>query len=174
MKGYLAILATVFACVWQVTVAPLFPVGGLTFDFVLLMLVVIAAFGTPRRAMVCVPVAALAYGFLADRAPGLVLLAYLPMLPLGVYLEQSGVPLNHFAQTALAMVATGAWVRLLLVLGAVLGGADGSAGVVLLDFILPGIFLDFALLCVVYVPLRLLGWSVQGMSLQRGGYYSSL
>ena len=43
MKGFLAILATVFACVWQVTVAPLFPVGGLTFDFVLLMLVVIAA-----------------------------------------------------------------------------------------------------------------------------------
>ena len=174
MKGVLAVVATVVAAVWQVTVAPLFPVGGVTFDFLLLSLVVVAAFGAPRRALVCVPVAALAYGFLADRAPGLVLLAYLPMLPLGVYLEQSGVPLNHFAQTAVAMVATGAWVRLLLVLSAVLGGADGSAGVIFGDFILPGMFLDFALLSVVYVPLRLLGWSGQGMSLKRGSYYSSL
>jgi hypothetical protein len=40
--------------------------------------------------------------------------------------------------------------------------------------LIPGLFLDFALLSVVYVPLRLIGWSGQGMSLQRGSYYSSL
>ena len=174
MKGFLSVIAVLLACISQVTVAPLFPIGVVTFDFVLLTLVVVAAFGTPRRAMVCVPVAALAYGFLSDRAPGLLVLAFLPMLPLGVYLEQSGVPLNHFARSAVAMVLTGAWARLLLALGAVLGGADASVSAVLTSFVIPGLFLDFALLCVVYVPLRLLGWSGQGMSLQRGSYYSSL
>jgi hypothetical protein len=124
--------------------------------------------------MVCVPVAALAYGFLSGREPGLLILCYLPLLPIGLYLEEARVPLNHYARTLGALVATGMWVRALLVLGAVVGGADASAGVVLRDVILPGMFLDFALLSVVYVPLRLLGWSGQGMSLQRGGYYSSL
>jgi len=40
--------------------------------------------------------------------------------------------------------------------------------------VLPGLFLDLALLSMVYLPLRLLGWSGQSMSLSRGGYYSSL
>jgi len=174
MKGVAAVFGTVFAAICQVTVAPLFPVANLTFDFVLLALILIAAFGTPQRAMLCVPVAALAYGFLSSREPGLLILCYLPLLPLGLYLEEARVPLNHYARTLGAFVLTGAWVRLLLVLGAVVGGADGSARAVLFDVILPGVFLDFALLSVVYVPLRLLGWSGQGMSLSRGSYYSSL
>lgn len=174
MKGFFALMATVFAALWQVTVAPLFPVSNVTFDFVLVTLVAVAAFGSPRRAMVCVPVAALAYGFLSDRSPALLLLAYLPLLPLGVYLEEARVPLNHFARTALATLATGAWARLLLATGAILGGAEAGPGDVFLGVILKGLFLDFALLSVVYVPLRLLGWSGQGMSLQRGTYYSSL
>lgn len=174
MKAFLSVVGVVFAAMWQVTVAPLFPVSNVTFDFVLVALVVVAAFGSPRRAMVCVPVAALAYGFLSDRSPALLLLAYLPLLPLGLYLEEARVPLNHYARTLLATVATGAWVRLLLVLGAVLGGAEATLGDVVFGVIVKGLFLDFALLSVVYVPLRLLGWSGQGMSLQRGTYYSSL
>ncbi len=174
MKLFLAVLATLFAAVWQVTVAPLFPVWGVTFDFVLLTLVLIAAFGSPQRGMLCVPVAALAYGFLSGREPGLLVLCYLPLLPLGLYLEEARIPLNHYARTTIALVATGVWVRLLLVLGAVVGGADATPGLVIADVLLPGAILDFALLGIVYVPLRLLGWSGQGMSLSRGGYYSSL
>jgi hypothetical protein len=174
VKAIIAVAGTVFAAVWQVTVAPLFPVWNITFDFVLLVLVLVAAFGTPRRAMVCIPVAALAYGFLANREPGLLVLAYLPLLPLGLYLEETRVPLNHFGRTALALVATGAWARLLLVLGAVVGGASANVGFVLFGVVLPGLFLDLALLSLVYLPLRLLGWSGQSMSLSRGGYYSSL
>ena len=174
MKAFAAVLGTLFACIWQVTGAPLFPVAGVTFDFVLLALVVIAAFGSPQRAMLCVPVAALAYGFLSGREPGLLVLCYLPLLPLGFYLEEARVPLNHYARTLGAFMATGVWVRLLLVLGAVVGGADAGPGQVVADVLLPGLFVDFALLSVVYVPLRLLGWSGQGMSLSRGGYYSSL
>lgn len=174
MKPFLSMLAVVFAAIWQVTVAPLFPVANVTFDFVLVTLVVVTAFGSPRRGMVAVPLAALAYGFLSGRAPALLLLAYLPLLPLGSYLEGVSVPLNHYARTALAMVATGGWARMLMVLGAVLGGADATAGDVVFGVLLKGVFLDFALLSVVYVPLRLLGWTGQGMSLQRGTYYSSL
>ncbi|MGE0598996.1 MAG: hypothetical protein AB7J35_08890 [Dehalococcoidia bacterium] len=174
MKGFLTVIGTIFAAIMQVTVAPLFPVSGVVFDFVLLTLVLTVAFGSPKRAMVCVPVAALAYGFLSDREPGLLVLAYMPLLPLGLYLEEVNVPLNHYARTALAMGLTGAWARSLLVLGTVVGGAHEPISVILADVIVPGILLDLSLLTVVYVPLRLLGWSGQGMSLSRGGYYSSL
>ena len=174
MKMFAAVLLTVFAAICQVTVAPLFPVGAVVFDFVLLTLILIAAFGSPQRAMLCVPVAALAYGFLSNREPGLLVLAYLPLLPLGLYLEEVPIPLNHYLRTAGALVLTGAWARTLLVLGAVVGGADASPGLVIREILLPGMFVDFALLSVAYAPLRLLGWSGQGMALSRGGYYSGL
>lgn len=174
MKVFAAILAVVFAAMWQVTVAPLFPISAAVPDFVLLTLVLVTAFGTPRRGMVCVPVAALAYGFLSDRAPGLLVLAYLPLLPLGLYLEEARIPLNHFARTLAALLLTGIWARSLLVLGAVVGGADASAGPVLGQILIPGAFLDLALLTLVYVPLRLVGWSGEGMSLHRTSRYSSL
>ncbi len=174
MRGLLAVLGTLFAAMWQVTVAPLFPVSAAVPEFVLLTLVIVTAFGNPRRAMVCVPVAALAYGFLSDRSPALLLLGYLPLLPLGLYLEEARIPLNHYARTLLATLATGAWLRMLLILGTVVGGADATAGAIMGQVLIPGLFLDFALLSLVYVPLRLIGWSGQGMSLQRGSYYSSL
>jgi cell shape-determining protein MreD len=174
MKGTAAVLGTVLAAIAQVTVAPLFPVSAAVPEFVLLALVIVAAFGNPRRAMVCVPVAAIAYGFLSDRSPALLLLAYLPLLPLGLYLEEARVPLNHYARTLVAALATGLWIRALLMLGTVVGGADATLGAAVGQVLVPGLFLDFALLSVVYVPLRLIGWSGQGMSLQRGSYYSSL
>lgn len=174
MKAFAAVIAVVFASIWQVTVAPLFPVSAAVPDFVLLTLVLVTAFGTPRRGMLCVPIAALAYGFLSDRAPGLLVLAYLPLLPLGLYLEEARIPLNHYARTTLALVLTGGWARALMVLGALVGGADGTLGAVLGQILIPGAFLDLALLTLVYVPLRLVGWSGEGMSLQRTSRYSSL
>lgn len=174
MRGAVAFVGSLMAAVFQVTVAPLFPVSAAGPDFVLITLVVIAAFGNPRRAMVCVPVAAIAYGFLSDRSPALLLLAYLPLLPVGLYLEEARVPLNHYARTLLATVATGFWMRTLLMLGPVLAGANAGVWNATAQVLIPGLFLDFALLTVVYVPLRLIGWSGEGMSLHRGTYYSSL
>lgn len=174
MKGFWAAMATVLATTAQVTVAPLFPVAGTTPDFVLLTLILLTYFGSPRWAMACVPAAALGLGFLADRSPGLLILAYMPLLPLAYYVEDARVPMNHFARTLIVMLATGGWVRLLFVIAAVVGGADASAGVFAGKVLLPGLFVDFALLSVVYVPFRLIGWSGQGMSLSRGTYYSSL
>lgn len=174
MKGVAAVAAVLLAAIWQVTVAPLFPLSTAVPDLVLLTLVLVTAFGTPRRGMVCVPVAALAYGFLSDRAPGLMVLAYLPLLPLGMYLEEAKLPLNHYARTLFALVATGAWARLLMILGTLVGGADASIGPVIGQVLVPGAFLDLALLTLVYLPLRLVGWSGEGMSLRRTTRYSSL
>ena len=56
MRGAASVLAAIFAAMAQVTVAPLFPISAAVPDFVLLVLVVVAAFGSPRRAMVCVQI----------------------------------------------------------------------------------------------------------------------
>jgi len=174
MKGLIAILLVMFAAVAQVNVSSLFPVSGAVGDLVLVTLALLAVFGSPRLAMVCIPIAALSLGFISDRAPGLLLLGYLPLLPVAFYIEEARLPLNHYARTLVAVLATGLWLRLLLVLGAIASGADAGLGAAVTMVLIPGLFLDFALLSVVYIPLRLVGWNGQGMSLQRGGYYSSL
>jgi len=69
------------------------------------------------------------------------------------------------------MLATGAWLRAVLALGAVAGGAEPALGPMLTDVILPGMFLDLVLLTVVYIPLRLAGIPGRGMTLQRSRYY---
>ena len=174
MKGFWSVMATVFAAICQVTVAPLFAVCGTAPDLVLLTLVLVTVFGSPRRTMVCIPVAALSFGFLADRAPALLILGYLPLLPLAYYLEDARVPLNHYARALVVMLVTGGVVRSLFVTSAVVGGAEAPLGAVLGQVLIPGLLVDFALLSAVYIPLRLIGWSGQGMSLSRGTYYSSL
>jgi hypothetical protein len=71
-------------------------------------------------------------------------------------------------------VVTAGWTRLLMVVAAIAGGADAPMMLVVTDILLPGLLIDFALLAVVYAPLRLLGLSGQGMALSRGGYYTGL
>ena len=151
----------------QVTVAPLFPVSAAVPDYALVMLVILTVFAGPTTVMVALPLTALLLGFASDRSPGLLVMAYLPLLPLALYVEDSRMPLNRYAQMAVAGVATGAWARLLLAFGAIAGGADPSFGAIVGQLVIPGLFLDFALLTLVYAPFRLLGWSGRGMSLQR-------
>ena len=174
MKGFLIGVAILLAAMAQVTVAPLFPVAGAVPEFVLLTLALLVAFNSPRPVMIGTPIAALAYGFLSDRAPALLLLGYLPLLPLGYLLEESRVPVNHYLRTVAMMVITGLWLRTLLALGAMTAGADAAFGILIADVLVPGIFLDLALLTVVYIPLRLIGWTGQGMTLERTGYYARL
>lgn len=174
MKGALIGGAIVLSAMVQVTVAPLFPIAGAVPEFVVLTLTLLVAFSSPRPVMIGTPIAALAYGFLSDRAPALLLLGYLPLLPLGYFLEESRVPVNHYLRTVAMMTITGLWLRTLLALGAMSGGADAAFGVLISDVLIPGLFLDFALLSVVYIPLRLIGWTGQGMTLERTGYYARL
>lgn len=171
MRAVVLGAGVLLASIAQVTVAPLFPVSGATPEFVLLLLVLVAAFSSPSPVMVLTPIAAIAVGFLSDRAPGLMLLAYLPLLPLGLAIEESAVPVNHYLRTFAMMVMTGAWVRVLLALGAMAGGAEGAFGVLVRDVLVPGFVLDAVLLTVVYIPMRVAGWSGRGLTLQRSRYY---
>jgi hypothetical protein len=81
------------------------------------------------------------------------------------------VPVNHYLRTLAMMVVTGVWARALLAVGAIAGGADGAFGMLVTDVVLPGMFLDAALLSVVYIPLRVAGWTGQGLTLQRSRYF---
>lgn len=160
-------LLVVLTALAQVSVAPLFPISAASPDYALVALVILTVFAGPTTVMVALPLMALFLGFASDRSPGLLLMAYLPLLPLALYLEDSRVPLNRYAEMAVAGMATGAWARLVLAFGAIAGGADPSFGAIVGQLVIPGLILDFALLTLVYAPFRLLGWTGRGMSLQR-------
>ena len=70
----------------------------------------------------------------------------------------------------LPAMVTGVFSRVLLALGAVSGGAGPAMGTLLLGVVLPGLFLDLALLSLAYFPARLLGLEADEMTLQPGRY----
>ena len=170
MKAILVFLLIIVTAMAQVTVAPLFPVSGAVPDLALVLLVTLAVFSGPTTAMVAIPLTAIFVGFATDRAPGLLIIAYLPLLPLGLLLQESHIPLNQYLRVVTSGGATGVWIRLVLALAAVLQGASIAIGPLIFQVLLPGLFLDLALLTIAYVPFRLIGWSGRGMNLQRGGF----
>ncbi|HMO54379.1 MAG TPA: hypothetical protein PJ994_07740 [Tepidiformaceae bacterium] len=174
MKAALIGLGIALAAIAQVTVAPLFPVSGAVPDFLLLTLVMLVAFSSPQPVMIGTPFAAIAYSFLSDRSPALLLIAYLPILPVGYFLEASPVPMNHYLRALLMMALTGIWARTLLALAAMTSGAQPAFGALIADVLIPGLSLDVALLTVAYLPFRLIGWTGEGMKLGRSGYYARL
>ena len=167
MKSLGVVLLVVVTALAQVAVAPLFPISAAVPDYALVTLVLLTVFAGPAIVMLALPLMAICLGFAGDRSPGLLLIAYLPLLPLSLYVEDARVPLNRYAQMAIAGIVTGAWARTLLAFGAIAGGADPALGAITGQLVVPGLFLDFALLTVVYLPFRLLGWTGRGMSLQR-------
>lgn len=170
MSGIVLAAVLLLAALAQVAVAPLFPVSAALPDLVLVVLAVTVVFRGPRAAMAGIPIAALLYSFAADRAPGLMLIAYLPLLPLAAYLAGAGLPLNRFAQTLIAGAGTGLWARLVLALAAMGQGAQPEAGLLITAVLLPGLFLDLVLLAVVYLAARAMGASPRPMSLRRSEY----
>jgi hypothetical protein len=169
MKTAILVLLGALAIFAQVTVAPRFPISGAIFNFPLIVLVLTAAFAGPTSAMVATPIIAILLGFASDRSPGLLLIGYLPLLPLGVLIEQSRLPLTDFFQTLAAGLITGAWLRGVLAFAVMVQGA-GFTVAVLTKVILPGLLLDFALLAVVYLALRLIGLNGRSLTLSRGGF----
>jgi hypothetical protein len=101
---------------------------------------------------------------------GLVLLGYLPLLPLLVVFESANLPLGNYARTAGAVLITGLTPRCVFAAGALVDGAQFDLGVLVFQLLLPGVFVDLALLTVVYVPQRALRWRQADMQLTRGGY----
>ena len=170
MKAPAIALLLFVACLAQVTVAPLFPFFAAVPDFVLVSLVLIAFFVGPIEVMFGMPFAAICLGFAADRAPGLLILCYLPLLPLAFALEDGHLPLNRGLRLFATGAITGLWVRSLLALSAISQGATADISTLIWQVLIPGIFLDVALLAVAYVPFRLLGWRGGDMTLQRSSY----
>ena len=168
MKTIVIVILGALAVFAQVTVAPRFPLWAAVPAFPLVFLVLLAAFGGPFKAMVAMPIVAIALGFASNRAPGLLLLAYLPALPIGLLLEESDIPLSHLVRTLTSGIATGVWIRLLLA-STVLAQAGFTISL-FTKVIVPGIFLDFALLAVVYLVLSLIGLNGRSLTLPRGGF----
>jgi hypothetical protein len=170
VKALLIALLFFTASLAEVTVAPLFPISAAVPDIPLVTLVVVTAYAGPYAAMLGIPFVAICLGFASDRSPGVLLIAYLPLLPLAALLEESSLPLNRFARTLVTGAATGLWLRLLLAIVAVLQGASLPVVTLIARLLLPGLFLDIALLAVAYLPLRLIGLEGHRMALQRGGF----
>lgn len=170
MKGAFVALLLILAAIAQVTVAPLFPVGGVVPNLALMALVMVGMFGGARAVMLGTPVLAISLGFLSDRSPALLLLAYLPLLPLAAYLDTATVPMSRYLQTLSTMVVVGLTLRVLLALAAMSSGAELTIGVLLWQVAFPGMILDAALLTLAYVPLRFVGLVPRALTFERGTY----
>ncbi len=170
MKALTVLALIVLAGVAQVTVASLFPLRGATIEFGLLTIVLLALTAGPRAAMVAMPCAALAVGFTSDRAPGLLLLAYLPVLPLAAFVEESRVPVARYLQIVGVTVLAGIWARGVLTIGPIAEGADLSLVALFGELVIPGMVLDFLAISAVYLPIRLAGRGASSLTLERGRY----
>lgn len=154
----------------QVTVAPLFPIEGAVPDIVLVTLVTLATWAGPRTAMVSLPIVAIFLGFGSDREPGLLIIAYLPLLPLSLVVDEANLPLNRFGQVLLTGAGTGLWARLVMSAGAFVSGAAVSLSGLLFLVLVPGLLLDILLLTFAYLPFRLMGMNARPMTLQRSTF----
>jgi hypothetical protein len=158
------------ASVAQVTFAPLFPLRGAVVEFGLLAVVLLALTAGPRAAMLAVPFAAIAVGFATDRAPGLLLLAYLPVLPLGLLVEEARLPFPRYLQLLGLVVLCGTFVRSLLAASAVAQGADFALIPFVRELWAPGMVLDAFAFTVMYLPIRMLGRGADTFTLRHGRY----
>jgi hypothetical protein len=170
MKPLALLVALIVLAVAQVTVAPLFPVASAQADLLLVALALLTVFAGRHAAMVSVPLMAIFLGFASDRSIGILILAFLPFPLLAFWLAEGGPPMTRFMQTLLAVVATGTWARTLLAMSAVAGGASLEVGALLVQYVIPGAFIDGLLLALCYLPLRLLRLEPRGLSPVRQRY----
>lgn len=170
MRALAIFVLIVTVALAQVTVAPLFPIAAAVPDLALITLLLLAVFAGPKTVMVAMPLLAIFLGFASERAPGLLVLAYLPSLPLAYMLEEASLPINRFFRLLVVCGVTGLWVRSIMAMSSIAQGADFAVADLISDLLVPGLFLDLALLTIAYLPFRLIGLTSRGMTLQRGGY----
>lgn len=163
-------LALVVVAVAQVTVAPRFTVALAQADLLLVSLAVVTVFAGRSAAMVSVPLMAFFLASLTGRSVGLLILAFVPFPLLAYWLSEDGPPITRYLQTLMAVVATGMWARVLLALATIPGGADFAFGVLVVQYLVPGLLLDAALLSLCYLPCRLLGLETRDLSPRREYY----
>ncbi len=167
MKAIAVLAVIVLAATASVTVAPLFPLRGAVPDFALVALVLLAIAAGPRSAMLGLPALAIALSFLSGRSAGLLIVAYLPLLPLARWLEDASPLMPVYFRLALVTVATGLLARITMSLGAFATGADFLPGLLITDILLPGMVLDWAFFTLAYLPPRAVGWRPRPAALQQ-------
>jgi hypothetical protein len=157
VSAAVAVLAVLLAACAQVTVAPLFPLGAAIVSFPLVTIVLAAAFGGPRMAMIAIPAGAIAEAFLSGGTLALLFLSYVPLLPAALALE-SAIPvvLTPSVRFAMLLAAGSVWTRLAAGATIFALGASFEPFVLVFDIILPGLVLDLALFGVWYGAGRLL------------------
>jgi len=163
-------LLLVAVAVAQVTVAPRFPIGLAQADLLLVSLALVTVFVGRRAAMVSVPLLAFFLASLTGRSFGLLIVAFVPFPLLAFWLAEGGPPITRFLQTLAAVAATGVWARVLLALATVAGGAEIDVSTLVISYLVPGLFLDAALLSACYLPCRLIGLDPQDLSPAREYY----
>lgn len=170
MRAILTLLLIVFAGVAQVTVAALFPLRGAAVEFGLLTVIFLGLTSGPRTAMFALPCVALTIGFTSDRAPALLILAYLPALPVAAFVEQARMPVTRYLQLLGVIGLCGLWARATLTIGPVAQGADLPVLALFRDLLIPGMALDFISFTAIYVPIRMMGRGADTFTLERGRY----
>lgn len=170
MRGLTIAAIIVLAPLAQVTVAPLFSLGGAVPEVGLVTLLLLGLFEGPGVVMGGMPVVAILQSFVSNRAAALLVIAYVPMLPFAAALEDWRVPLWEYPRAVIAILAAGAWLRTVLALAAIAQGADHAFVPLVFEVLLPGAFLDLVLLTIAYAPLRFIGWGGRRLSLQGSRY----
>ena len=167
MKTAIIVALLLVATSAQLSVSPLFPIGAAVPDIVLIVLVTVTFFAGPQAGMLAIPFAALSLGLQSGREPGLLLIGYLPLLPITVWLAGIPVPLTGLGRFVIAGAGTGVLCRIVLMLGSMFHGATASVTTVIFQLITPGAILDVTLLCMAYAVCRSIRWEPREMTLQR-------
>ncbi|MCS7294364.1 MAG: hypothetical protein RMK15_06745 [Chloroflexota bacterium] len=128
----------------QVTVAPLFPLAGAAAELPLVAAALLGWRHSVRATLVFVPLAAAATAAVAGRDLGLSVIGYAAVVPALAIAEERRWPFGRWLGALAALIAAGAWFRLLLVAAAVLDGASVTPAGVLAHALVPGAAADAA------------------------------
>ena len=120
--------------------------------------------------MVLTPLVALFTALSGNRAPGLLLIGYAAIIPIGYVLDRYGMPPGHYPRILATAILSGLWIRLVLSLGAMASGAELAVLELLRSVLIPGVLIDAVLITLAYGALRLFGYGRMTFGLQRQGW----
>jgi hypothetical protein len=155
MKGIAVVVAVLVIPVAQYSVVPYFDVSGTVVDLMLITLALLVAFTSVGAMLAAIPAMAILAGLISDSSIVVLVLGYLPLLPLA-YTFETELPydLPTFARLAIAVALTSVWVRLLGAAMLLIEGASFGPAELLTASILPGFLLDTVAFLIVYGILR--------------------